>query len=322
MFNSEILEVGIGLVFVYLLLCLLCSGINEAVARVLAWRSKTLEEALKKLLNNPELLKEMYQNSLLSELHLDRWYHKILGFLPVFKQRGKPTSVPTQSFVMALFEYLLKNAKNMSREDIEKLLDDLPDGDLKKALLTIFNSIDTQIDKVEDIVARLKEGVATWFDDKMEQLTAWYKRKAKVGIFIIAVLVISFLNIDTFMIGSSLYHNSELRDSVVNAAAEMAKTESEPAALAGKVEDMIDEFYGKFQFLGLPIGWAPDLPGEENKDPRGVPDGFMEWLYKVLGLLVTAIAVTLGAPFWYRKLQALIRMRGGKVPAAGTGGSK
>ena len=89
MFNSEILEVGIGLVFVYLLLCLLCAGIKEAVARVLAWRSKTLEEALKKLLNNPELLKEIYQNSLLSELHLGRWYHKILGFLPVFKQRGK-----------------------------------------------------------------------------------------------------------------------------------------------------------------------------------------------------------------------------------------
>ena len=35
MFNSEMLEVGIGLVFVYLLLCLLCAGIKEAVARVL-----------------------------------------------------------------------------------------------------------------------------------------------------------------------------------------------------------------------------------------------------------------------------------------------
>lgn len=309
MFNSEVLEVAIGLVFVYLLLCLLCSGISEAVARVLAWRSKTLEEALKKLLNNPELFKEISQNSLLSELHLDRWYHKILGFLPVFKQQGNPTSVPTQSFVMTLFEYLLKNAKDMSREDIEKLLNGLPDSDLKTTLLTIFNSIETGIDKAEEIVARLKEGVGKWFDDKMEQLTAWYKRKIKVCLFIIAVLVVSFLNIDTFMIGNSLYHNSQLRDSVVSAAAEMAKTETEPAALAGKVEDMIDEFYGKFQLLGLPIGWAPDQAGEENKDPRGVPDDFTGWLYKVLGLLITSIAVTLGAPFWYQKLQALLRMR-------------
>lgn len=319
MFNSEILEVGIGLVFVYLLLCLLCSGINEAVARVLAWRSKTLEEALKKLLNNPELFKEIYQNSLLSELHLDRWYHKILGFLPVFNQRGNPTSVPTQSFVMTLFEYLLKNAKDMSREDIEKLLNGLPDSDLRKTLLTIFNSIEAGIDKAEEIVARLKEGVAAWFDDKMVQLTAWYKRKVKTCLFIIAVLVVSFLNIDTFMIGNSLYHNSELRDSVVNAAAEMAKNETSPEALTGKVEDMIDEFYGKFQLLGLPIGWAPDQSQEENKDPRGVPVDFTGWLYKVLGLLITSIAVTMGAPFWYQKLQALLRIRSEqKLPAPKT----
>jgi hypothetical protein len=235
MFNSEILEVAIGLVFVYLLLCLLCSGIKEAVARFLAWRSKTLEEALKKLLNNPELLKEIYSNSLLSELHLDKWYHKILGFLPVFKQRGKPASVPTQSFVMVLFEYLLKNAKNLSRDDIEKLLNGLPESDIKKTLLTIFNTIESSVDKVEDVVTRLKDGAAAWFDNKMEQLSAWYKRKAKVCIFIIAALVVSFLNIDTFMIANSLYHNSTLRDSVVNAAAEMAKTDTVPAELSGKV---------------------------------------------------------------------------------------
>ena len=132
MFNSEVLEVAIGLVFVYLLLCLLCSGISDVVARVLAWRSRTLEEALKKLLNNPALLNDIYQNSLLTELHLDKWYHKILGFLPVFKEKEKPSSISSQSFVTALFEYLLKNAKNLSREDIQKLLDGLPESDLKK----------------------------------------------------------------------------------------------------------------------------------------------------------------------------------------------
>jgi hypothetical protein len=309
MFNSEVLEVAIGLVFVYLLLCLLCSGIKEAVARLMAWRSKTLEQALKKLFNNPELLKEFYQNSLLRELHLDKWYHKILGFLPVFKQQGKPTSISSQSFVTVLSEYLLKNARDLSREEIENLANELPDGDLKKALLTIFNSIETGVNKVEDFLARLKEGVSTWFDQKMEQLTAWYKRKAKACIFIIAVLVVSFLNIDTFMIANSLYHNSELRNSVVNAAAEMAKDETSPTAYTGKVRDMIDDFYGDFQVMGLPIGWAPGQPGEENKDPRAVPVDFRGWFFKVLGLLLTAIAVTLGAPFWYQKLQALLRMR-------------
>ena len=89
----------------------------------------------------------------------------------------------------------------------------------------------------------------------------------------------------------------------------MAKTDTVPAELSGKVEDMIDNFYGNFQLLGLPIGWAPDQAQEENKDPRAIPTDFRGWLYKVLGLLMTAIAVTLGAPFWYQKLRALLRVR-------------
>ena len=309
MFNSEVLEVAIGLVFVYLLLCLLCSGISDVVARVLAWRSRTLEEALKKLLNNPALLNDIYQNSLLTELHLDKWYHKILGFLPVFKEKEKPSSISSQSFVTALFEYLLKNAKNLSREDIQKLLDGLPESDLKKALLTIFNSVETGIEKAGDIVSRLKEGIGKWFNNKMDQLSEWYKRKVKLCIFIIALVVVSFLNIDTFMIANNLYHNSTIRGAVVNAATEIAKEDTPPADATGKVEDMIGEFHGKFQLLGLPIGWTAAGTGGENDDPRCVPVDFSGWLYKVLGLLITSIAVTLGAPFWYQKLKTIVTMR-------------
>src|SRR6266516_1343653 len=54
MFGSNILEVAIGLVFVYLLLSLLCSTLNEfEITRFLALRAKTLEDGIRILLNDP-----------------------------------------------------------------------------------------------------------------------------------------------------------------------------------------------------------------------------------------------------------------------------
>ncbi len=57
------------------------------------------------------------------------------------------------------------------------------------------------------------------------------------------------------------------------------------------------------QDLGLPIGW------------RGLPQGAGAWLFKILGLAVTAIAVSFGAPFWFDLLNKLVNLRQtGKKP--------
>ncbi len=72
MFGSNVLEVAIGVVFVYLLMSLICSTINEQViARFFALRSKTLEDGIKTMLNDPQgagLAKEFYNNSLIQGL--------------------------------------------------------------------------------------------------------------------------------------------------------------------------------------------------------------------------------------------------------------
>ena len=44
LFNSTVLDVAIGLVFVYLLLAILCTSANELIAALLRSRSKMLKE--------------------------------------------------------------------------------------------------------------------------------------------------------------------------------------------------------------------------------------------------------------------------------------
>lgn len=55
LFGSTILEVALGLVFVYLLLSLICSSINELLAAFLKLRARDLERGLTNLLCDREL---------------------------------------------------------------------------------------------------------------------------------------------------------------------------------------------------------------------------------------------------------------------------
>ena len=49
-----ILDVAIGLFFIYLILSLLASGIQELIATVLEWRAKQLKEAIQIILGDNE----------------------------------------------------------------------------------------------------------------------------------------------------------------------------------------------------------------------------------------------------------------------------
>jgi hypothetical protein len=53
MFNSSVLDVAIGLVFVYLLLGLMCTTVNEWLAQLFQTRAATLKEGIRRLLHAP-----------------------------------------------------------------------------------------------------------------------------------------------------------------------------------------------------------------------------------------------------------------------------
>jgi hypothetical protein len=59
--------------------------------------------------------------------------------------------------------------------------------------------------------------------------------------------------------------------------------------------------------FGLPLGWS------HATSPHNL---FWDGFGKVLGLLVTAFALTLGAPFWFDLLGKVSNLRGSGPPAA------
>src|SRR5712671_1210387 len=69
MFGLPILEVAIGLSFVYLLLALICTTLNETIAGLTARRAGILEKGISSLLgDDPDLKKKFFDHPLIASL--------------------------------------------------------------------------------------------------------------------------------------------------------------------------------------------------------------------------------------------------------------
>ena len=67
----NVLEVAIGLIFIYLILSLACTALNEALASILNKRGAYLFEGVKNLLNDPEftgLAQQIFNHGLVDSL--------------------------------------------------------------------------------------------------------------------------------------------------------------------------------------------------------------------------------------------------------------
>ena len=74
MLDFAALDVALGLIFVYLVLSLVCSALNETISSIFSWRAAFLREGVANLLdpenhgNGQELTKKLYAHPILNAL--------------------------------------------------------------------------------------------------------------------------------------------------------------------------------------------------------------------------------------------------------------
>jgi len=67
-------------------------------------------------------------------------------------------------------------------------------------------------------VERFRNSVKTWFDDSMDRVSGWYKRKVQLIVLALTVALCLVLNLDTFSLAISLWGDSTERAAVVSVA--------------------------------------------------------------------------------------------------------
>ena len=321
MTNFPALEVVIGLAFVYFVLALICSAVAETISSLQGKRPKMLAEGIENLLSGSNTITKEGRD--LAKLF---WNHPLVQALirprsgrpsrarpkrrrgaNVSQVAGKgPAYIPARTFVSALIDLGARNtsAAKQVAADTEKLatvlakvnvpdaINGIPSAPLRQALLAIYTEADGDLNA-------FRRGAEKWYDDAMDRVSGWYKRHIQVVIWIIAILVALLLNVDTVQIATTLWKDPTTRAAVV-ARADKAVTQGQNSI---KVSQTVST-------IGLPLGWKLKL----GADQQDIPNQARLILSKLIGLLLTAAALSLGAPFWFDLLSKFVRVRGTGPP--------
>lgn len=287
MFGSAALDVVFGLIFAYLVLSLICSALNETLSSIFAWRADFLREGIANLLDDPDvtgLAKEIYEHSLIQSVTRSRRRR----FLRKEATRY-PSYLPKDMFSLALLDQV--GAMGKSAGELKQALEAVPNAQVKKVLLTYY-------EEAEGDARRFRAGIETWFDQGMERVSGWYRRRVQVALWVLAILVALTANADSIRLATTLWSDDAVREAVV-AQADQAAGES-----AGTLAERV----GNVDELEIPLGWALD-----RGDPRDVPRDAGDILSKILGLGMTAAALTFGSPFWFDMLRKVAGIRSAGV---------
>lgn len=127
MFGSSILEVAIGVVFVYLFVSLICSAVNEGISSLVNKRGSNLFDAVKNLLNDPKftgLAQQLYSHGLVDGISE--------GASDPNKVNRKPSYMPANIFSLALLDILRsKGLKDCWSDLVVKRGKDLEDAETR-----------------------------------------------------------------------------------------------------------------------------------------------------------------------------------------------
>ena len=318
MFGSSILEVAIGLVFVYLLLSLMCSAVNEIIEAKLKNRATDLERGIRELFdeeNGGGIVEKFYKHPLIYGLYSGKYQtaNKKIGFWDYLKKTNLPSYIPSANFAQAILDIVFNDVKteNISA-DVNPGQESLPaaDDSPNSSLITVRSiqsatqnpgsskfqlALRALAQQSEGDVNKLRENIEAWFNSSMDRVSGWYTRRTKWIIIAIGLILTIGININTITIAKRLSNDNTLRNAIV-AQAEKTASDSLPGA-------NFEENKKQLESLGLPIG----------RENFGWYSGEFElWNHLFLhlfGWLLTVMAISLGAPFWFDVLNKFMVIR-------------
>ncbi len=350
---STVIDVAIGVAFLYLLLSLVVTTAQEAIASALHWRARNLYDSIADMLEDPETARRFFEHGLVRNLTAEKLTLNDEG-KPVWNGRGLPSYIPSRTFALALLDVLrqksgLTDASGATQllSGAHELVDKVSEPRLKEQLRLLLADASELGSKVDVKAAIISSRIEGWFNDRMARTSGWYKRKAQLFSLVFAGAVALFGNADTLHVVSRLWRDSALRDTVAVAAqafhenqSNAATVDAEPSGVGSTpsakndsanntrgdsttktLEANFQNHLAEIANSGLPIGWSWGRDGWRIWGTNGLcarplsegtcknPDG-AEILLLVVGWLITALAVSLGAAFWFDMLGKVLQLRG------------
>jgi hypothetical protein len=313
-----IVEIALSMVFVYAAVSVFCSGINEIIAEKVGRRGRFLREGLLNAI-------------------MDRWMYLRITTHPVIWSLyrdvpGKPrppSYIPGNAFSTAALETILLKAAQLAgarpgAAPAAPTFDGVREAlvQCRRAGYYLADALLPLVDAANGDLAGAKRNIENWYEGMMDRVSGWYKRRTQWLLFGIGLVVAVLGNVDTIQIMTALGRSASLRGAV----ATMAEDAVRAGDIGGAPEDTpaldriraVSDRLAELEPLGLPVGFSCLTRARA----AGVTDtlsacwanvkaeGTARWPLKAVGWLLTALAVSLGAPFWWQLLSRLVSLRG------------
>lgn len=298
MFGSLIIDTFLGLVLTYSLLSLCCMTINEWFAACFQLRAETLKKGLSSMIDDPSLVTKIYNHPIVFGLWQSSEKKKIVsqGDMPLEQVAATvshdlqqycrtemlrpPSYIPPKQLVASIIDLIrsVKSDNGDTTEDLREGIQKLGNGPFKYALLSMLDDANGNVDQFRD-------KLECWFDDGMDRISGWYRRHMQWVAFGVGFAVTIACNADTFQIINGFYRDAALRGTTINVVAAYSTS-------AGSLD---------VSNVVFPMGWTTPLP-----------TNCWGWTIKALGWLMTSVALSLGASFWFDVLNKVVRLTGKK----------
>ena len=217
MLGSDTLEIAIGLIFVYLVLSLICSAINELIEGLLNARAANLERGLADPAGTG-LVKAIYEHPLIHGLFKGT-YDPAKTKKGMWTRRKLPSYLPPRNFALALMDAVLPatpmTASGASSSlaaaaippspaggppvvaALRTAIGGLPNTDVQRALLTL-------LDAAGGDIGRVRQNIEAWYNSAMDRVAGRYKRRTQFILLGLGMVVAVGMNADTITIARSL----------------------------------------------------------------------------------------------------------------------
>ena len=363
MLNSGIIDIVIGLVFIYLLYSLLATLIQEIIASHFGFRGKMLERAIFRMLEDETkfnskftsvlyLFRKSGNGGVKHSISYEYYKHPLILFLGERDNNGKPAYINKQTFSKVIVDLLRgKDVKpgDDIRSMIQKSLDEKTtnwgDAKISEQTLSYLKSIwaDSQGD-----VPKFKVSLEAWFDETMDRASGWYKKHTQIVLFFVGLAISIVFNVDTLKIVDKLEKDPKLRQQIVQQAD--AFVQDHPNLDTDLMQQEIEYKKAVMRTMQIDSSLKKSDKGtvledslklvkyrllKERKDTllnrsekiikndiKNVnhslglgweaydSSSFLNIFYSLIGWMVTALALSLGAPFWFDLLNRLMKLRG------------
>jgi hypothetical protein len=372
MFGSKILDVAIGLIFVYIIVSVLCTAVREGIEAWMKTRAAYLEHGIRLLLQDKDgsgIAKSIFDHPLIDGLFMG-------GYKPLSTTTDGnrpmmggdlPSYIPTKSFANALLDIAARGPANASLDRYNtpisldtirrNVVANIPGNPrIQRIVLHAVDAAEGDLDKAQ-------KSIENWYDSSMDRVSGWYKRTTHFIVLVIGLVIAVGMNVDSIAIVDQLYRSDAIREAVVAAASHAADnynqaakdkardpenhspdsatqsgvpapgtagngtttgsgpatstiatpigTMLKPKATASCPDNKCNGPYtdakDALADLHLPVGW--DKARLSFRCPASLNEWFKIFLFPWVGWILTALAASLGAPFWFDVLNKFMVIR-------------